>query len=436
MIADRSAAMLALPDVEATLVDPPPPPPAPAPHGHRRRLVLLASGGAVLAAGGAAGLWAAFGGPGGGGGKKKAARRWTIALQGDFSGPAAAVGRAQERAARLAVEEYNARHLRSFDLTLVTRDDAGDPARAVTAARRVADDRDVLAVVASSTDRTSNAALPVYEGALIPMLTVVNGQTAPAQKDSRVFLRTRPPHAYAAIATVYALLGSAGSPRRPGLIEDRGEDAVAWMYSTMAAHVFRQTGRPAYPRVVPASIGDGFGPVVDDMLDEGVDAFLYSGPAVGAARLARTLAARRFDGPRYAAEPALDPEFPRRAGKAAEGWRIATGAVDPADARVRRFAAAHRARFDAAPGRWGAETYDAVNLVIRELDRVAEGGTRPEPRALSGVLRSATYEGVSKPLVFVPETGEFKSLHGVHLHEVRDGGFRYVGQAPVQAPKR
>ncbi|MFE9659116.1 ABC transporter substrate-binding protein [Streptomyces sp. NPDC005955] len=428
MIADRSAAMLALPDVEPTLADPTPAP-ASAPPA-RRRLLLFAAGGAVLAAGGAAGAWALR--PGGGGGP--AARRWTIGLQGALTGPAAAIGRAQERAARLAVEEYNARRLTSFELTLRTSDDAGRPDRSAAAARRLAEDRDVLAVIASSTDHTSDAALPVYEGALVPVVMVVGGRTAPAQQQSRMFLRARPTHSYAAIRAVYALLGSDPAPRRPGLVEDRSDETVAWMYSTMSAFTFRQLGRPARPRVVPASLGDGFGPVVDDLLDAGVDAFLYCGPAVGAARFARTLADRRFRGPRYAAEPALDPEFLRVAGPAAEGWRVTTAAIGPEDPRVRTFAAAHRKRFGSAPGLWAVETYDAVKLVIRELERTADSGTRPEPRALMQPLRRAKYQGLARPLLFTADRGEYNAADGVYLHEVRDGAFRYVGPAPALPP--
>ncbi|MEV3872473.1 bifunctional serine/threonine-protein kinase/ABC transporter substrate-binding protein [Streptomyces sp. NPDC049906] len=425
MIADRSAAMLALPDIEPTRVDPPRPAP-----GGRRRFLAFAAGGLVLAGGGGAGLWAwrrngsAADGP--------LARRWTIGLQGDFSGPTAGVGRAQERAARLAVEQYNARGLRSFELTLKTSDDAGRPERAAAAARRLVADRDVLAVIGSSTDRTSDAALTVYEDATVPVLTVTNGRTSPEQGQSRMFLRARPAHFSAAAQVAYAL--AAAKPRRPGIIQDRAEETTAWMYAGMAARALRQLGRPAHPRVVPASLGDGFGPVVDGMLDAGVDAFLYCGPAVGAARLARTLAARRFTGPRYAAEPAFDPAFPRRAGAAAEGWRVVAAAIGPGAPGIRRFADAHRARFDASPGPWAAETYDAVNLVIRELERAADGGARPEPRSLSRPLREAKYEGVTKPLVFTADTGEFDSPHGVHLHEVRNGAFHHLGPAPTSPP--
>ncbi|MFI5942483.1 ABC transporter substrate-binding protein [Streptomyces uncialis] len=431
MIADRSTAMLALPDIERTLATPSGPVPG-RPAG-RRRFLTLASGAAVLAAGGGVGLWAALAG-GSGGTPAKPARRWTIGVQGDLSGPGRAVGRAQESGARLAVEQYNARGSRSFELTLRTSDDEGRQDRAAAAAQRIADDRDVLAVLASSGDRTTDAALPVYDGALIPMVTVSNGQTLPEQSTSSMFLRARPTHTIAAAGITYQVMGLDKPPRRTGLIEDRGDETLAWMYSTMANYMFRQMGRPAYPRVVPASIGDGFGPVVDDMLDAGCDAFVYCGPSVGAARLARTLAERRFNGPRFAAEPALGGTFLQDAGEAAEGWTVTAGAIGPGDPRVRRFATAFRKRFDAAPGLWAVEAYDAVNLLIRELERAADGGKRPEPRALIEPLRAAKFLGVAKAMSFKPETGEYAASAGVYLHQVRNGEFHYVGPAPMRPP--
>ncbi|MEU0687498.1 protein kinase domain-containing protein [Streptomyces uncialis] len=431
MIADRSTAMLALPDIEPTLATPSGPVPG-RPAG-RRRFLTLASGAAVLAAGGGVGLWAALAG-GSGGTPAKPARRWTIGVQADLSGPGRAVGRAQESGARLAVEQYNARGSRSFELTLRTSDDEGRQDRAAAAAQRIADDRDVLAVLASSSDRTTDAALPVYDGALIPMVTVSNGQTLPEQSTSRMFLRARPTHTIAAAGITYQVMGLDEPPRRTGLIEDRGDETLAWMYSTMANYMFRQMGRPTYPRVVPASIGDGFGPVVDDMLDAGCDAFVYCGPSVGAARLARTLAERRFNGPRFAAEPALGGTFLQDAGEAAEGWTVTAGAIGPGDPKVRRFATAFRKRFDAAPGLWAVEAYDAVNLLIRELERAADGGKRPEPRALIGPLRVAKFAGVAKTLSFKPENGEYAASAGAYLHQVRNGEFHYVGPAPIRPP--
>lgn len=431
MIADRSTAMLALPDIEPTLAAPSGP--APGRPAGRRRFLTLASGAAVLAAGGGVGLWAALAGDSGGP-PAKPARRWTIGVQGDLSGPGRAVGRAQESGARLAVEQYNARGSRSFELTLRTSDDEGRPDRAAAAAQRIADDRDVLAVLASSSDRTTDAALPVYDGALIPMVTVSNGQTVPEQNASRMFLRARPTHTTAAAGITYQVMGLDEPPRRTGLIEDRGDETLAWMYSTMANYMFRLMGRPAYPRVVPASIGDGFGPVVDDMLDAGCDAFVYCGPSVGAARLARTLAERRFSGPRFAAEPALGGTFLKEAGEAAEGWTVTAGAIGPGDPKVRRFATAFRERFDAAPGLWAVEAYDAVNLLIREVERAADGGKRPEPRALIGPLRAAKFAGIAKAMSFEPKNGEYAASAGVYLHQVRDGEFRYVGPAPVRPP--
>ncbi|NEE45808.1 ABC transporter substrate-binding protein, partial [Streptomyces sp. SID8455] len=157
LIAERSARMLALPDIEATSLD------AgstvetgaasrdttalPAPPG-RRRFLAYVTGGAVLAAAGGTTAWlAAFGdgkdpgGDGKEGGETAAARpELHIGLQADLSGPSAATGKGQERAAILAVEEHNAREDAPFTLRLTTADDGGDEERAKAAVRRFAED--------------------------------------------------------------------------------------------------------------------------------------------------------------------------------------------------------------------------------------------------------------------------------------------------------
>jgi hypothetical protein len=174
MIADRSAEMLSLPGIEPTELsaDAGPDTTASAP-GRRRILTLAAGGAALLAAGGGAALWAALRGdddqdPT----ARSTGQRWVIGVHADLSGPLKAAGTAQERAARLAVEQFNSRKDKPFTLSLQSVDDRGDPARAQQAARRLTGDTDVLAVLGPTGYASAQAALEVYESAGLPVLTV------------------------------------------------------------------------------------------------------------------------------------------------------------------------------------------------------------------------------------------------------------------------
>ncbi|GAA0415748.1 bifunctional serine/threonine-protein kinase/ABC transporter substrate-binding protein [Streptomyces luteireticuli] len=424
MIARRSADVLALPEIEATVADPPPPP-APS---RRRFLTVASAGAAVLAAGGGAVAWTALRGSGSGGtGRKQAAPGWAIGVQADLSGPGKAAGQAQEQGARLAVEQFNARRDKPFTLRLKISDDGGNGGRATAAAQRLVDDADVLAVVGSSTDATTQAALPVYDAALLPVISMSAGQNL--FRNIRSFVRGRPLHN--AVATKLAFHLEATSAAAPvGLLLDRSGGDLSWMSIQMINVIVGKYGAATHPRVVPAGTTE-LAPVLQEMRSAGIKAFVYAGPLDGAVRAARGLAG--FDGPKYAAEPALDARF--AAEPSAAGWSVVAGAIGPDAPSVRSFARAFRTRYGHAPGFWAAEGYDAAGLLIRQL--TAAGGGRPAREALVAPLKAAKYRGITRDFAFDSRTVGTPMLAtpASFVHQVRGGAFRYLGPAPDKAPR-
>ncbi|MET8725249.1 bifunctional serine/threonine-protein kinase/ABC transporter substrate-binding protein [Streptomyces misionensis] len=418
-VAERSAAMLALPEIQATLAEAPP---RPAPS--RRGFLAVASGGAaVLAAGGGVAAWAARH-TGGSGKRRAAAPGWALGVQADLSGAGREAGQAQEQGARLAVEEFNARRDKPFTLELRTSDDAGRADRAAAAAQRLADDPDVLAVLGSSTDETTQAALPVYDAALLPVISMSAGQNL--YQNIRSFVRGRPLHGTVAMKLAFHLEAtSAATP--VGVLLDRTAGDVSWQAVQMVNLIVRKYGDATHPRVVPAGTSD-FGPVLKDMRSAGIKAFVYAGPLEGAIRAARGLAG--FEGPKYAAEPALDPRF--AAEESAAGWTVVATAIGPDAARVRSFARAFRRRYGHPPGFWAAEGYDAANLLIHRL--TATRGKRPARKALVAPLRAATYRGITRDFAFDQKMLQL-GTPASFVHQVRDGAFRYLGPAPDRAPQ-
>ncbi|BBC91552.1 bifunctional serine/threonine-protein kinase/ABC transporter substrate-binding protein [Streptomyces griseofuscus] len=417
-VAERSAAMLALPEIQATLAEAPP---TPAPS--RRRFLAVASGGAaVLAAGGVA-AWAARD-TGGSGKRQAAAPGWALGVQADLSGAGRGAGQAQEQGARLAVEEFNARRDKPFTLELKTSDDAGRAERAAAAAKRLADDPDVLAVLGSSTDQTTQAALPVYDAALLPVISMSAGQNL--YQNIRSFVRGRPLHGTVAMKLAFHLEAtSAATP--VGVLLDRTAGDVSWQTIQMVNFIVRKYGDATHPRVVPAGTTD-LGPVLKDMRGAGIKAFVYAGPLEGAIRAARGLAG--IEGPKYAAEPALDPRF--AAEESAAGWTVVATAIGPDAARVRSFAQAFHRRYGRAPAFWAAEGYDAANLLIHRLTAIR--GQRPARKALVAPLQAATYRGISRDFAFDQKMLQL-STPASFVHRVRDGAFQYLGPAPDRAPQ-
>ncbi|GAA3877590.1 hypothetical protein GCM10023084_33060 [Streptomyces lacrimifluminis] len=450
-IADRSAEMLALPDIEPTVAEAATEAAEGAePASPGRRRLLLASGAAVLLAAGGTAAWAALRDedtP-----STPAARRWAIGVQADLSGAQRTVGRAQERGARLAVEQFNSRSSTPFELTLKAVDDGGSAGRAPAAAKTLIQDPDVLAVLGPTNDETAHAVLGAYDEALLPLLCVSAGGLILTTAQYRSFLHCRPSDAAVALPISVYLMGQK-ERARPGVLQDRTAQTYAQETASASVLVLRQLGRPAYPRVIPAGTED-LAPVVDDMLRAGIGSFVYAGYAQGAAQVARELAGAGFDKPRLSSQAVIDPAFLELAGDAAEGWLMTSSFVDPtAVPAAAAFTAAFRKRYGEAPGYYAAEAYDAVNLVIQELVKATEateateatkttkatkatkatkGEQPPKRQELVGLLRKSRYKGITKEFIFKPEDGTFAG-RGVFLHQVEGGRFRFLGEAPSEA---
>ncbi|MFH9404147.1 bifunctional serine/threonine-protein kinase/ABC transporter substrate-binding protein [Streptomyces sp. NPDC017638] len=425
LVADRSAAVLALPDIEATALDAPtdgPPPDvagdtgqAPRPGGRRRFLLL--GGAALLAAGGGAAFWASGrdDDPG------PAARRWLLGVQADLTGPQKAVGQAQERGVRLAVEQFNARPDKPFTLTLAVADDGGDETRAVRAARSLAADRDLLAVIGSTGDRTTGASLAPYDAQLVPQLTASSAQSVYGVAQPRHFLQAVP--GYMVSPALIALRLAEAGAKRAGVLIDRDGGIASWQLGHTTFQSLGAVRLRAEPRVVPRLARD-LAPVVGEMLAREPDGFVYTGTPARAAAVARALAARRFTGVRVLGYPAAGREFLTAAGPAAEGWQVFAPYIDPSAARVRGFATAYRGRYGSPPPYWAAEAYDVARMVI---DRVAGAGARPSRTRLYDLLAKRPYKGLVRSYAF----DEHQQLKGYDLfrYEVADGRYAYAGEA-------
>ncbi|MCT6777755.1 bifunctional serine/threonine-protein kinase/ABC transporter substrate-binding protein [Streptomyces sp. CS7] len=449
IIADRAAALLALPAIDATVaVAEEPGPPRPA--SGRRRFLLLAAGGALALGGGAFAAVRLTGdeAEGAGGDGAPGGRRLIIGVHADLTGPLSAAGRAQERGVRLAVDRFNSLDDQPFRLAVKVLDDQGDPARSARVAEEFAHDPEVVAVIGPTSDESAGAALSAYDEAVMPVLTVSALQMAFPRRANASFFQAAPSYASLAVPIVNRLL-LRPDVERLGVLIDRAGGQAAYQsgYSANLLTPSLTTGT-THPRVVPAGT-TVFDPVITDLLAHRSDALFYAGDAAGAARVARILADLSFAGPCMAQHAVMGPEFLEQAGAAADGWEFVAPFIDANAPAAATFAAAHRKRFGAAPAAWSAEAYDVAGLVARELAGLAEaaaktakpagkeasasvtpsGDGRPTRSALTAAIAAARYEGVSRSYAFDKERQQLIG-RDAHLYRVEDGRLRYAGPAP------
>ncbi|MBT1100838.1 bifunctional serine/threonine-protein kinase/ABC transporter substrate-binding protein [Streptomyces anulatus] len=448
LIAERSARMLALPDIDATSLDAGTAggpgtesgtgtgattgtgtgtggrdtaalPASPA----RRRFLAYVAGGAALAATGGTAAWlvSSGDGKGTGGGEgddgKTARPELHIGLQADLSGPSAALGTGQDRAARLAVAEHNARGDAPFTLRLTTIDDGGDEERARAAVRRFAEDPLLVAALGATGTDAAREALVAYDEAALPLLSVVDGDI---RHLNRIFLCARPRNDMQMLPVAQFL--GAYEIDRIALVDDGTE------YGRQTTR-FLDTGLRGNGRTVLAeTVREG----ARDLDAEAVriaakrpGAVVYGGGWRDAGRFAKSLTRAGFLGPKIATQAVHDPRFLAKAGEDAAGWLVVSTAADPASVpSVHPFAAAYRKRFDGAPPLFAAEAYDAVGLIAACARGL--GRERISRQDLLPALRTTSYKGVSKSYAFEPANGMYTGT-GVFVYRVERGRFRYIG---------
>ncbi|RLV70686.1 serine/threonine protein kinase [Streptomyces sp. CBMAI 2042] len=436
LIAERSARMLALPDIEATSLDAGSTvetgagsrdtttvPTSPG----RRRFLAYVTGGAVLAAAGGTTAWLATafgdekdpGGNGEGDGDKAAAARpeLHIGLQADLSGPSAAIGKDQERAALLAVEEHNARKDAPFTLRLVAADDGGVEEKATAAVRRFAQDPLLVAAIGATGADAAREALVAYDEAALPLLSVVDGDT---RNLNRIFLCARPRNDMQMLP-VAQFLGANGLDT-VALVDDGteyGRQTTRFLDAGL-----RGNGRTVLAETVREGTRD-LDAEAERIVARKPKAVVYGGGWRDAGRFARALTKAGFPGPKIGTQAVHDPRFLAEAGEDAAGWLVVSTAADPASVpSVHPFAAAYRKRFDTAPPLLAAEAYDVVGLIAACAEGLGrESVTRQD---MLPVLRSTRYKGVSKSYAFEPANGMYAGT-GVFMYRVERGRFRYIG---------
>ncbi|MFD4218137.1 bifunctional serine/threonine-protein kinase/ABC transporter substrate-binding protein [Streptomyces griseus] len=434
LIAERSAAALALPDPEplpSTLTPATDETVGDEATGRksgpgRRRVLTAGAAGAVLLVGGTAAVLNALRGRGDAGASAGSGEpdTYRIGLHADLGGPGRATGLAHQRGAQLAVADHNARKDKAFRLALRTEDDAGDPAAALRVAERLAADTSVIAVLGPTGQLLREELVQRYGAARLATVVVAAGASTVETGTGLHLCVTRPLDDMLTTGLISHLARTTPAGRIL-LVEDSADPGLAGEVGS----AFREsTPTGATLLEHPLVRGDaGFGAVARKAVTGKADAVvLGSGDASRAARLATALADEGFTGTRVALGSALGPAFLDGAGEAAEDWVFAEAYADPAALpAAEAFTAAHRKRFGAPPATWAAEAYDAVGLIARAAGTTSASG---EVRSgIGGRIVRTEHRGIVRTLAFQASTRQVRYESGIFLYRIEQGRPRFLG---------
>ncbi len=319
-----------------------------------------------------------------------------LGLAGPFS---QARGVAMERAARLAVDEINARGgVRGRPLALVIVDDSARPERALRAAQELYGNRATVAVIGHLTSSTTLAASAVYNGGTTPLVAISPSASAPEIGTAGPYtFRICPSDEIHGVQLALWARRQLGATRAAVFYEN--EEYGRGVRATFAAQFDGVGGVvvESYPYVHDTPDFEPF--AAHAMRVAQVDVVMVAGARGDGERLLEALRRESPTTPVVASDGMAGVEAAR---DLAEGVYVSTAWLpDGTSEETRRFVDAYRRAWGGeVPDHRGAGAYDIVHLLARAIEAV--GPNRERIRTyLAGVgQQSPAFDGVTGRTAF------------------------------------
>jgi len=340
-----------------------------------------------------------------------------IGFFGPLTGDSASDGTSAKNGAEMAVNEINAANaIPGVKLTLVPYDDQNKSEQASSIAQKLIEQDKVAAVVDGSYSTPSRAAGPIFQRAKIPMIVAYAVHPEITKAGDYIFR----------IIYVGQIQGQAMADYATKKL---GYKSIAMLnvdndYGTSIAEGFSNTVKKnggTVPVARTYSIGQkDFAPLITAVKDANPDALYVVGYYAEASLIVQQARAAGFTKPILSTDGVDSPQFPKLAGKDAEGVILTTdfSRQDPRQ-KVQDFIKNYKAKYGGGtPDFLAASAYDCVEVLA---DAIKRGGTTPEQ--IKAALPATKIEGVAGNVSFDQNREVVKTIF---LVKVQNGEFQYV----------
>lgn len=344
-----------------------------------------------------------------------------IAFLGALTGPDASTGEVVRNSAALAVEAHNDANPTCV-VGLVSYDSRGEVDRATVLARQIVDDAQVIGVVGPIFSGETDAVMPVFEQAGLPVLTPSATNPELSAQGWEMFHRVVGTDADQGPAAIAWLAETVG-PSRVAVVDDGS--LYGRTLADLASDELIRRGVVVAPRQqVEPGVRD-YGQVVASIASLDVDAVFFGGLGDAGGQLHGQLRLGGVGGPFLAGDGTYTDSFlevVRLSVDGGEAVAVTCPCVGMASTDAqRRVAERYRATFGAEPLAFALEGYDAAGMLLAGIS----DGARTRA-AMARWLDAAAYVGVTKTIEFDP-TGEV--LGGpVFVSRILEGNFMPVAE--------
>ena len=307
----------------------------------------------------------------------------------------------------LAVRQANEKGtVPGYEIVLAAEDDAADPATGANAANKLASDPQVAAVVGTLNSSVAQSVAPVLSKANITQISPANTNPTltrgpkPDTAPKRIwptYMRVATTDAYQGPFAADYALGDGGF-KSAFVIHDK--KTYGQGLAEAFAKRFEEKGGTIAGRETVNENDRDFGAVVTQVIASKADMVYYGGEYPAAGPLAAQLKERGFKGPLMGGDGIYASDFFKGAGDKGEGT-LATSIGEPVSEleTAQQFVKDYEAAgFKESYSAYGAQSYDAANIIIQGLSKAlpnAQSVEAARPDMVKAVGATSGFKGIT-----------------------------------------
>ena len=350
-----------------------------------------------------------------------------VGLAAMLTGQLAKYGQDSANALNLAVDEFNASQSK-IRVSVEPLDDASDPAKAATLAQKAASDDTIVGIVGPMQSTTMLAALPVYETAVLPVISASASMTNLSAQGYKVFHRVCPIDDAQGTAIATFLVEDL-KVKRVFMTDDKGAYSVG--LGDQIEKELKRMGVTDIQRTTVFTDDKDFAPLITKVMAFQPDVFLGIIPSAAQyAAVAKQMVQQfNYHVQLMGTETVKDTtEFITNAGGSTEGaYCTSLGPLldTMKDPKTEALVKAYKDK-GWELSMFSGQSYEAANIMLDAISRAydATNGTITR-QAVLDALNKTDYTGVLGIRVQFTPQGDM-TLSGVNIIQVKNGQFVQV----------
>ena len=343
----------------------------------------------------------------GGGDSQEEKKTVKIGVIAPLTGNLSELGLGIKNSVDLAVRQANEKGtVPGYEIVLAAEDDAADPATGANAANKLASDPQVAAVVGTLNSSVAQSVAPVLSKANITQISPANTNPTltrgpkPDTAPKRIwptYMRVATTDAYQGPFAADYALGDGGF-KSAFVIHDK--KTYGQGLAEAFAKRFEEKGGTIAGRETVNENDRDFGAVVTQVIASKADMVYYGGEYPAAGPLAAQLKERGFKGPLMGGDGIYASDFFKGAGDKGEGT-LATSIGEPVSEleTAKQFVTDYQAAgFKESYSAYGAQSYDAANIIIQGLTKAlpnAQSVEAARPDIVKAVGATSGFKGIT-----------------------------------------